>query len=459
MAHLWHHGGGMTAERDARAGRWNDAGRLHMLAALATLSVAAPVHAGGSQDGPTYYRDVLPIMQEHCQGCHRPSGQNLTGLIAPMSFMDYRETRPWARAVARKVQAREMPPWFASAPQGVFSNERGLTDGEVDTLVSWVEAGAPAGDLADAPPARDWTNETNDGWMHGTPDFVVKMPRPYLVEDDVYDLNISFYTRLTEADLPEDVWVRGTELRVGDNRITHHMCVWVYPPSEQVRADGSRVEDGAAVEGEGATSDVDGSIRLSCAAQGSESGMLPDGYGIPIEKGSLIGFHMHYYKEPGRGTAVTSQAEIGFFVSREPAQYAVRTEEIFNRGFQIPPNHPRYRVGSSRVLEHDTHVVSLWPHTHKRGTAARYTAIYPDGTEELLLDVPNYDQGWQITYKYEEPKVLPRGTRIEFDSWYDNTPERAARQDFDSNRFVGHGPKTNDEMSLGFFSFAEAGTP
>ena len=431
---------------------------LAALAALATLAVAAPGYAAGNETGPTYYKDILPIVQENCQGCHRPSGQNLTGLIAPMSFMDYEETRPWARAIARKVEAREMPPWFAAAPQGVFSNERGLTDAEIDTLVSWVDAAAPAGDRADAPPARQWTDEANSGWEHGTPDLVVRMPRPYRVEDDVYDLNISFYMKLTAADLPEDVWVRGTELRVGDNRITHHMCAWVYPPDEQVRADGSRVEDGSAVVGEGATAEVEGSVRLSCAAQGSEAGMLPDGYGVLLEKGSVIGFHMHYYKEPGPGTAVTSQAEIGLFVSREPAQYAVRTEEIFNRGFQIPPNHPRYRVGSSRVLEHDTHVVSLWPHTHKRGTAARYTAIYPDGTEELLLDVPNYDQGWQVTYKYREPKVFPRGTRIEFDSWYDNTPQRAARQDFDSDRFVGHGPKTNDEMSLGFFSFAEVVT-
>lgn len=431
---------------------------LRVLTVLGALAAAAPGYAGGNLAGATYYKDVLPIMQENCQGCHRPSGQNLTGLIAPMSFMDYEETRPWARAIARKVEAREMPPWFASAPKGVFSNERGLTDAEIDTLVSWVDEGAPAGDLADAPPARQWTDEANDGWEHGTPDLVVKMPRPYRVENDIYDLNISFYTKLTEADLPEDVWVRGTELRVGDNRITHHMCVWVYPPSAQVWADGSRVEDGSAVEGEGAAADVAESVRLSCAAQGSESGILPDGYGVFIEKGSTVAFHMHYYKEPGPGTAVTSQAEIGLFVSREPAQYRVGTEEIFNRGFEIPPNHPHYRVGSSRVLERDTHVLTLWPHSHKRGTAARYTAFYPDGTEELLLDVPNYDQGWQVTYKYKEPKVLPRGTRIDVDFWYDNTPQRAARQDFDSNRFVGHGPKTNDEMSLGFFTFAEVET-
>ena len=93
-------------------------------------------------------------MQENCQGCHRPSGLNLTGLVAPMPFMDYKETRPWARAIARKVETREMPPWFASAPKGVFSNERGLTDDEIATLVSWSAAGVPAGDPNDAPPAR-----------------------------------------------------------------------------------------------------------------------------------------------------------------------------------------------------------------------------------------------------------------------------------------------------------------
>ena len=432
--------------------------QLVVLVVVGAPGVVAPVHAGGNEAGATYYKDVLPILQDNCQGCHRPSGQNLTGLIAPMSFMDYEETRPWARAIARQVEARAMPPWFASAPQGVFSNERGLTAAEIDTLVRWVEAGAPAGDPAAAPPPPRWTGEANDGWTHGTPDFIVKMPRPYRVEDDVYDLNVSFYTKLTVADVPEDVWVRGTELRVGDNSVTHHMCVWVYPPDEQVRADGSRVEDGSAVEGEGATAGVAGSVRLNCASQGSESGLLPDGYGVLIERGALIGFHMHYYKETGPGTAVTSQAEIGFFVAREPVQYAVRTEEIFNRGFQIPPNHPRYRVGSSRVLEHETHVLTLWPHSHKRGTAARYTAIYPDGAEELLLDVPNYDQGWQVTYKYKEPKVFPKGTRIDFDFWYDNSPERAVRRDFDSNRFVGHGPRTNDEMALGFFSFAEVAT-
>lgn len=420
---------------------------MFVLALGLVSAMAVPSFAGNEAESTvTYYKDVLPIMQENCQTCHRESGANISGLVAPMSFMDYKETRPWARAIARKVESKEMPPWFATAPKGVFENERGLTDDEISTIVNWVEAGAPAGDMTDAPPANQWAEASNDGWTYGKPDFVVKMD-PYVIEDEVYDLNIVFYKKLTEAELPKDTWVRGWEFRTGDNRLTHHMCSSTIPPSAQVH------EDGTAVEGDG--SDVEGSTLLSCVAEGGESGILPEGYGVLLEKGSMLSFNMHYNKEPVAGSAETVQSEIGFFVSKEPPRYQVKNDSLYNRGFEIPPNHPNYRVGSSRVLEKDTLVLNYWPHAHTRAVAARYTAFYPDGTEELLLDVPKYDQGWQVTYKYKEPKLLPKGTRIDVDFWYDNTEARGAIRKFDPNLSVGYGERTNDEMSLGFIGYAE----
>ena len=287
----------------------------------------------------------------------------------------------------------------------------------------------------------------NDGWSLGTPDFVVKMPEPYFIEDDIYDLNITFYKKLTEADLPEDVWVKGWEFRTGASGVTHHMCSSVLPPSVAAPIDGTAVED------EGA--DVRDSRLLSCIAEGAESGMLPEGFGVLLEKGSTISFGMHYHKEPAVESGVWTQAEIGFFVETEPVKYKVINDSLSNRSFEIPPNHPNYRIGSSRVLEKDTLVLTLWPHAHTRAHAARYTAFYPDGRKELLLDVPRYDQGWQVTYTYKEPKLLPKGTRIDVDFWYNNSPERAARKSFISNRFVGYGPRTVDEMSLGFIGYAE----
>ena len=415
---------------------------VSVVAALGVLvGTAAPVVAG-NEAAVTYYKDVAPILQDNCQTCHRPSGYNISGLIAPMSFMTYEETRPWARAIASKVAAREMPPWFASAPTGVFENERGLTDAEIDTIVTWVGSGAPSGNRADAPPARVFSEEANDGWSHGTPDFVITMAEPYVVADDAYDVNASFDVPLTDV-LPNDVWVRGWELRTGAaGRGVHHMCAFLRPEEGE---DGSGANESAGGLGG----------LLSCVAEGAESGMLPEGYGLLLKKESTLSFNMHFNKEPGPGTSFTSQADVGFFVETKPVIHKVITDTLGNNGFEIPPNHPHYRIGMARTLKKDILVLNLWPHAHMRATAARYTAFYPDGSEELLLDVPRYDQSWQVTYKYTEPKLLPKGTRIEANFWYDNTPQRSVRRGFNAERSVGFGPRTNDEMSLAFISYAE----
>ena len=420
--------------------------RIVSAAALIGVVIGAAGPASAANEAAvTYYKDVLPIVQENCQTCHRPSGYNISGLVAPMAFMTYDETRPWARAIARKVESREMPPWFASAPEGVFENERSLTDAEIDTILRWVDAGAPAGDRADAPAPPAWAEDLHDGWSHGTPDFVVRMEEPFVVPDDAYDINISFDARIPEDVLAEDVWVRGWELRTGaEGPGVHHMCAFVRP------------EDGKVLTGANKSAVALGGL-LSCVAEGAESGMLPDGYGLLVRKGSVVNFNMHFNKEPGPGTAFTSQAEVGFFVEERPVAHQVITDTLGNNGFEIPPNHANYRIGMARTLEKDILVLNYWPHAHLRAKAARYTAFYPDGTEELLLDVPRYDQSWQVTYKYREPKLLPKGTRIEASFWYDNTENRGVRRGFNADLSVGFGQRTNDEMALGFISYAELG--
>ena len=336
-----------------------------------------------------------------------------------------------------------MPPWFASEPWGVFENERLLTDEEIATILSWVEAGAPAGDTTDAPAPRVFAEQTNDGWSHGTPDFVVTLPEPYLVDDDAYDINAQIDVPISEDILAEDVWVQGWELKTGaESSGVHHMCVVVQP------------EDGEVVRGSSKSAIEFGGL-LSCVAEGAESGMLPDGYAMRLKPGSTLQFNMHLNKEPGPGTAFTSLAQIGFFVENRPVKHEVISDTLGNNGFEIPPNHPNYRIGMARTLKKDTLVLNYWPHGHVRATSARYTAFHPDGREEVLLNVPKYDQGWQVTYKYKEPKLLPKGTRIEANFWYDNTAERGTRQGFNNERGVGFGLRTNDEMALAFISYVE----
>ena len=335
-----------------------------------------------------------------------------------------------------------MPPWFASAPSGIFENERGLTDAEIRTISAWVDAGAPAGDRAAAPPPKVFAEAANDGWSHGTPDFVVRVAEPYVVPDEAYDINTTLTVEIPDDVLAEEVWVRGWELKTGADDGVHHMCTLLSSP------------DGDEPAGSAASAVGLGGL-LSCVAEGAESGILPDGYGLRVKPGSTLSFSMHFNKEPGPGSGFSSQPEVGFFVETRPVEHEVITDTLGNNGIKITPNVANYRIGMARTLKKDTMLLNLWPHAHLRAVASRYIAYLPDGTEELLLDVPNYDQGWQVTYKYKEPKLLPKGTRIEVDFWYDNTEARGVRRSFNANRAIGFGPRTNDEMSLGFLSYVE----
>src|SRR5262245_23618071 len=110
---------------------------------LSAAMVAGAAAAASAADNVTFYEQVAPIFQVNCVSCHRSAGQNIGSLVAPMSLMTYEEARPWARSIARKVKAKEMPPWFADGAKGTFTNERGLTDKEIETIVTWVNAGAP----------------------------------------------------------------------------------------------------------------------------------------------------------------------------------------------------------------------------------------------------------------------------------------------------------------------------
>ncbi len=404
---------------------------------VAVALFATPSFANTADASPTFYKDVLPVFQENCQTCHRPEGENIGGMIAPMSLMEYAEVRPWAKSIAKAVVNRTMPPWFATeATQGLFHHERVLSEQEIETIVGWVQGGAPAGDAAQAPPRKVFVEEGSGGWSLGKPDLVVPMPE-YFVADEIADININFHTQITMDMLPEDVWVRGIEFKVGSN-LVHHMCASSSPPGEEVQPLGKFSNN-----------------SLGCIALGAESQMFPDGYAMKLEAGSTIGFSMHYNKEPGEGSGFADQSKIAFHFA-EPGEEVreISYDPVGNTTFEIPPGQERWKVGAARVFPVETDLLALWPHAHHRAVAAKYVAFYPDGSEEVLLDVPNYDQRWQTTYQYKEPKTIPAGTRIEVTMWYENSPARAEERGFDSKRAAINGTATTDEMMLGFINYS-----
>lgn len=404
-------------------------------ALLLTLALGLPATAADV----TYYKDVAPILQENCEGCHRPVAQNLGGMFAPMSLQNYDEVRPWAKSIAREVQARAMPPWFATEhTRGVFQDERVLSQEQIASIVDWVQLGAPAGDPADAPPARTFVESQTAGWSVGEPDLIVHLPEPYFVEDDIEDINISFSVQLTDEQLPEDTWIQGFEFRVGGPKV-HHMCANAYGPGESRSLDGGFSANG-----------------LGCIALGADPTILPEGFAQLLKKGSKISFSMHYNKEAGPGTGFTDNSAIGFFFAREPVKHKAVYDAIGNTSFEIPPQQASWKVGAAKTFEEDSYLIALWPHAHLRAHATTYELFLPDGSRELLLDVPEYDQEWQTTYRYRELKFVPAGSRLEVTMWYQNDPERAAERGFNADKSIVFGPATTDEMMLGFLNWAPA---
>ncbi len=401
---------------------------------LSSLAMAAENDAVGSEQ-PTFFKDVLPILQENCQSCHRAAGENIGGMLAPMTLKTYDEVRPWAKSIARNVEARTMPPWFASEDtRGTFQHERRLSEADIATISGWAHGGAARGNPADAPPEKIFADESAQGWTNGLPDLVVSMPQPFWVADDVRDLNTSFSHVLTEKQLPEDAWISGVEFKVGGPHV-HHMCA-----SYKVAGEASSINDFT-------------KNSLGCIALGAEPTLLPEGHAYFLPKGTSVQFSMHYHKEPGEGTGKWDQSLMGLIFAKEPVTHRVRYDALGNLGFEIPPGVDHWKVGASRVYHEDTTLLALWPHAHLRAVEARYEAFYPDGTQELLLWVPEYDQEWQTTYLYNEPKQIPAGTRIEATIWFNNSPDRAGERGFDSKRAIHFGGATTDEMMLGFLNF------
>jgi len=396
--------------------------------AIAALMCVA---ASASAAPPTFAKDVAPILYKNCVECHRPNA------MAPMSLVSYDDARPWARAVKQKVVAREMPPWGADPAIGKFSNDVSLKQADIDTIVAWVDGGAPLGDSGQLPPVPAFT----DGWTIGKPDLIFKMQRPFTVPAD----GTVPYTYVTiPTNLKEDVWIRGVELRPTDRRVVHHII------SSLVEGNGKPADPAPRLTRDPSRKEIGGG--LGGLVPGRLYGVYDEGVARRIPAGADIVLQMHYTTI---GVPVTDQTEIGVVLSKEPP--ANRRAEgggaIPNMTFVIPPGDPNYEVVGKQTFDRDTYLSSLYPHMHVRGKDATYAIVYPDGREEVVLRVPKYDFNWQLSYKLAEPKFMPKGSTLKVTMHYDNS--RANRFNPDPAAEVRWGEQTWEEMMLGYYGTIE----
>jgi mono/diheme cytochrome c family protein len=412
-------------------------------AATTAKAVSTSLHATGGAPAPptkvTFHKDVEPILQKNCQGCHRP------GEIAPMSFLAYREVRPWAKAIRAAVLSRQMPPWGADPKYGEFSNDRSLSQEEIDTVVAWIESGAPEGNPADAPPPVEF--ET--GWNIGKPDAIVAPPKPFRVPAEG---TIEYQYVIFPSGFTEDKWIERVEVRPGNPSVLHHVNVFASLPNTYrtvKRGEYFQFPENPGDDPDPFTFSKDGGEALHGFAPGGNPTIFAPGQARLVKAGSDIIYQLHYQ---AGGTEKLDQTRVGFVFAKEPTRERITSVTVQNFKFTIPPMADDYPIRAEALLNVDVKLVSMLPHMHLRGKKFEIRAYYPDGTDEMLVSVPRYDFNWQTTYVLAEPKLLPRGTRLESVGWYDNTPNNPANPD--PNALVVYGEQTWNEMMGGVIDLA-----
>jgi hypothetical protein len=400
-------------------------------------------------DAPTFSRDVLPVLQQRCQICHRAEG------IAPTRFETYEQTRPYAAAIAAAAQNKSMPPWFADPHIGHFSNDPSLSAGQIAALAAWANAGAPAGDAHDAPPPIHWA----ESWSIPQPDLILKMPKS--VPLPAYG-DVEYSYEIVETGFKQDRWVQAVEVLPSLRANVHHAVVYVRPPDSKwmrhapvgVPFSASTLTDPDDRKGAHWTdSDV-----LLVYAPGSSPDNWPDNMAKFIPAGSDLIFQMHYTTT---GHAANDQTSVGLIFAKHVPLQRVLTLQLTNDHFVIPPGAPDYRVEARGTLPNDATLLSFFPHMHLRGKRFEYNIVHEeknsggrqDSEMEPLLDV-HYHFHWQMSYRLAEPRLLKAGTELQAVAWYDNS--RGNPHNPDPEAAVRWGEQTYDEMMVGFFDVAVA---
>jgi len=397
-----------------------------MISLLFVLAAAA----GDAPKTPTFTKDIAPIFQDKCEACHRPDS------IAPMSLKTYAEARPWARAIRARVTDHQMPPWSIDRTVGIqkFKNDRSLSDEQIDTIVRWVDAGAPQGDPKDMPPPRSWPED--QGWNFAAqfgqekPDLTITsydftMPA---VSQDAWD------KRVTPSGITEPRWVRAIEIRpatLKGRKITHHAIAYL----EQ--------SDPSAPPATGFSLPV----PFMEWAVGKQGEMMRPDTGKLLLPGSKFKWDIHYSQA---GEEITSHVEMGiyFYPKGQEPKYktALSLVPAALGTLDIRPNTISV-VEGFYPLRDAARIESFQAHMHLRGKAMMVEALLPTGQRQVLSLVSDFNFNWMTTYVYADDAapLLPKGTILKVTAWHDNTP--AKKSNPDPSQWVGWGDRTVDEMA------------
>ncbi|HEY0686497.1 MAG TPA: redoxin domain-containing protein [Steroidobacter sp.] len=358
----------------------------------------------------SYEKEIAPLLLDKCVVCHREGG------IGPWQMTNYNMIRGFSPMIREVVRTQRMPPWHADPHYNVFSNDRGLSPRQAKTLVHWIEAGSPRGSGPDPllSQKKDWPK-----WPLGEPDLVVELP-PFTTPATG---TIPYQNIKIQNPLDRDVWVRAVDFLPGQRAVLHHII--------------------ASAGGE-----TRGNISLNNYVPGAEPLQVPKDNGILLPAKTKLHFQVHYTPN---GQVLTDVTRMGLYFMKDPPKYNFRSLVFYNAKLKIPPNTKVHVETAERKFDQDAVIYSLHPHAHFRGKSSSFVAHYPDGREEMLINIPVYDFNWQSTYDLAKPLTVPAGTRIVYTQVFDNSSQNKANPD--PNREVTWGEQTWEEMVFGVIRY------
>ena len=447
------------------------------LVTVATDGVTIELTGPGSDNVPSYVADVAPVIKENCANCHREGG------IAPFAMDSKLALQGWSPMIREVVMTKRMPPGqIDNKVSHRMKNEMNLSDAEMQTLVRWVNAGSPVDGEVDPLEDLVWSDTK---WTVseelGEPDLIVRIPPQAVPATGVVD----YRDIPIDLGLTEDRWVRASEVAPDKKEVLHHIITTIIPPGgvedaqtafisainslPEERAAAIRAEMFAAIAtGEAPdigkifqeNPDIDvGSLlggsdpdlgSIAGYAPGNSVQMSEEGVGGLLKAGTTVSLQLHYTTS---GKEVTDESEIGVWFYPEGEVPEERMSGGVGNAFTIaiPPQAKDHEMQLVTHVRQDAELYSLMPHMHFRGKRMKFTAIYPDGSEELLLSVPDYDFNWQLAHEFAEPYRVPAGTQIIAVGAFDNSEQNPANPD--PSIEVNWGEQSWEEMFMGFYSW------
>jgi peroxiredoxin len=341
----------------------------------------------------SYAKEVAPILKAKCVTCHEKGG------IAPFAMDSYEIVKGYAPMIRETIRSQRMPPYFADPHIGKFKNDQGLTNAQAQTIVHWIEAGAPRGDGSDllkdtASVAPEWPAEL------GTPDVVLDLPAFNVPATGI----VEYQNQRVDNPFKQDTWLKAIAIKPGELSVLHHV---VSNHMADPKLPRSPVPGGS----------------VGSYTPGAQPQVMGDNAGAPVPGGGKLNFQMHYTTT---GKAVTDHTKVGFYTLKAPPKYIKRSTVIGDFGMMIPKGEARHTEIAYQTFPADAYLYTLYPHAHYRGYHVELKAKTPDGKETMLLSLPKYDFNWQRDYDPVDPILIKAGTKLIATWVFDNSPANKA---------------------------------